>query len=136
VVDTLATKLSQRGIRDMRVYDVSEFDPSYMVAEAWKYSHIVIATPTYNTKMFYLVHNLLHELAALNLSNRKFSLIVNSSWGGSALEALQEVISTMKNVEIVGEPLIIHSTMKDHDIPKIEAFADAIAESIKTSKTT
>lgn len=135
VVDTLATKLSQRGVRDMRIYDVSEFDPSYMVSEAWKYSHIVIATPTYNTKMFYLVHNLLHELASLNLSNRKFSLIVNASWGGSALEALQEVIGTMKNVEIVGEPLIIHSTMKDHDIPKIEALADAISNSIKEAKS-
>lgn len=134
VVDTLATKLSQRGIRDMRVYDVSEFDASYLIADAWKYSHIVIATPTYNTNMFYLVHNLLHELAALNLSNRKFSLIVNSSWGGSALEALQEIIGTMKNVEIIGEPVIIRSTMKDSDQKVLDTLADAITASVKEAK--
>lgn len=133
VVDTLATKLSERGVRDMRVYDVSEFDVSYLVADAWKYSHIVIATPTYNTKLFHLVYNLLHDLVSLNLSNRKFSLIVNSSWGGSALEALQALIGQMKNVEIVGEPLCIRSTLKESDLPALEALADAIAGSIRQS---
>lgn len=134
VVDTLATKLSQRGIRDMRVYDVSEFDVSFLIADAWKYSHIVIATPTYNTNMFYLVHNLLHELAALNLSNRKFSFIVNASWGGSALEALNDIVSKMKNVEIIGEPVIIRSTMKESDLKTLDVLADAITASVKEDK--
>jgi len=133
VVDVLATKLGERGVKDMRVYDVSEFDISYLVADAWKYSHIVIATPTYNTKVFHLVQNLVDDLASLNLSNRKFSLIVNSSWGGSALESLKETLGKMKNVEIIGEPLCIKSSLKESDMDSVNALADAISDSILNS---
>ena len=133
VADKLATRLGQLGVRDMRVYDVSEFDPSYLVSEAWKYSHIVIATPTYNSNVFYKIYNLLHELASLNLQNRKFSFIVNSSWGGQTLEQLQALVEKMKNIEIIGEPVLIKSTLKDENIEEIDNLAKAISESIHKS---
>lgn len=134
VVDTLATKLSDRGVREMRIYDVSEFDLSYLIADVWKYSHIVLASPTYNTGTFFLIHNLLHELVHLNLTNRKFSLIVNQSWGGQALQQMKEMVSKMRNVEIIGEPLMIQSTVKDVNLPQIEKLADEIAASVHASK--
>lgn len=133
VADKLATRLGQLGVRDMRVYDVSEFDPSYLVSEAWKYSHIVIATPTYNSNVFYKIYNLLHELTSLNLQNRKFSFIVNSSWGGQTLEQLQALVEKMKNIEIIGEPVLIKSTLKDENIEAIDNLAKAISESIHKS---
>lgn len=133
VADKLATRLGQFGVRDMRVYDVSEFDPSYLVSEAWKYSHIVIATPTYNSNVFYKIYNLLHELTSLNLQNRKFSFIVNSSWGGQTLEQLQALVEKMKNIEIIGEPVLIKSTLKDENIEAIDNLAKAISESIHKS---
>ena len=134
VVDTLATKLAAHGVRKMRIYDVSEFDVSYLIADVWKYSHIVIATPTYNTGVFHLIHNFLHELINLNLSDRKFSFIINQSWGGVALKELQELVSKMKNIEIVGEPLLITSTVKNDDLEAIEKLAFEISESVKAMK--
>lgn len=131
VVDTLATKLALNGVRKMRIYDVSEFDVSYLIADVWKYSHIVIATPTYNTGIFHLIYNLLHELITLNLSNRKFSFIVNQTWGGTALKQLNELIGQMKNIEIVGEPLEIQSTVKNNNIEAIDKLAKDIANSVK-----
>ena len=133
VADKLATSLGKYGVRDMRVYDVSEFDPSYLVSEAWKYSHIVIATPTYNSNVFYKIYNLLHELASLNLQNRKFSFVVNSSWGGQTLEQLQTLVEKMKNIEIIGEPLLIKSTLRVENLEAIDNLAKAISESIHKS---
>lgn len=133
VADKLATCLGQYGVRDMRVYDVSEFDPSYLVSEAWKYSHIVIASPTYNTNLFYKIYNLLHELASLNLQNRKFSFVINSTWGGQTLEQLQALVEKMKNVEIIGEPLLIKSTLREENLEAIDSLAKAISESILKS---
>ena len=114
----------------MRIYDVSEHDPSYLVAEAWNYSHIIIASPTYNTGLFYKIDGLLHELVSLNLQNRKFSVVVNSTWGGQTLEQLLEQIAKMKNRSVVGEPLLIKSTLKDHTMLELEALAKDIAASI------
>jgi flavorubredoxin len=130
VADKLATRLGQYGVRDMRVYDVSEFDPSYLVSEVWKYSHIVIASPTYNSGMFYRIYNLLHELVSLNLQNRKFSIVINSSWGGQTLESIKAMIDKMKNVEIIGEPLLIKSTLREENSEAIDALAKQISDSI------
>lgn len=130
VADKLATRLGQYGVRDMRVYDVSEFDPSYLVSEVWKYSHIVIASPTYNSGMFYRIYNLLHELVSLNLQNRKFSIVINSSWGGQTLESIQTLIGKMKNVEIIGEPLLIKSTLREENLEALDTLAKQISESI------
>ena len=130
VVDALATRLGQLGVRNMRIYDVSEHDPSYLVAEAWNYSHIIIASPTYNTGLFYKIDGLLHELVSLNLQNRKFSVVVNSTWGGQTLEQILEQIGKMKNTSIVGEPLLIKSTLKEHNMLELEALAKDIAASI------
>jgi flavorubredoxin len=130
VADKLATRLGQFGVRDMRVYDVSEFDPSYLVSEVWKYSHIVIASPTYNSGMFYKIYNLLHELVSLNLQNRKFSIVINSSWGGQTLESIQAMIAKMKNVEIIGEPLLIKSTLREENSESLDALAKQISDSI------
>jgi len=133
VADKLATSLGKYGVRDMRVYDVSEFDPSYLVSEVWKYSHIVIASPTYNTSVFYKIYNLLHELVSLNLQNRKFSFVVNSTWGGQTLEQLQAIVEKMKNIEIIGEPLLIKSTLREENLEAIDNLAKAISESIHKS---
>jgi flavorubredoxin len=130
VADKLATRLGQFGVRDMRVYDVSEFDPSYLVSEVWKYSHIVIASPTYNTGMFYKIYNLLHELVSLNLQNRKFSIVINSSWGGQTLESIQTLIGKMKNVEIIGDPLLIKSTLREENSEALDTLANQISDSI------
>lgn len=130
VADKLATRLGHYGVRDMRVYDVSEFDPSYLVSEVWKYSHIVIASPTYNTGMFYRIYNLLHELVSLNLQNRKFSIVINSSWGGQTLESIQAMIGKMKNVEIIGEPLLIKSTLREENLEALDTLAKQITDSI------
>mgnify|MGYP003603278930 FL=1 len=133
VVDTLATRLGEYGVRDMRVYDVSETDPSYLVSEAWKYSHIVIASPTYNTNVFYKIYNLLHEFASLNLQNRKISFVINSTWGGQTLEQILTMVEKMKNIEIIGEPLLIKSTLKEENMEALDNLAKLISESINKS---
>ena len=133
VVDTLATRLGEYGVRDIRVYDVSETDPSYLVSEAWKYSHIVIASPTYNTNVFYKIYNLLHEFASLNLQNRKISFVINSTWGGQTLEQILTMVEKMKNIEIIGEPLLIKSTLKEENMEALDNLAKLISESINKS---
>ncbi len=131
VVDTLATRLGEYGVRDMRVYDVSEVDPSYLVSEAWRYSHIVIASPTYNTNVFYKIFNLLHEFSSLNLQNRKFSFVINSTWGGQTLEQIQSMIEKMKNIELIGDPLFIKSTLKADNMESLDTLAKTIFDSIQ-----
>ncbi|MBN2221976.1 MAG: FprA family A-type flavoprotein, partial [Vallitaleaceae bacterium] len=75
----LATKLAQKGIKDIRIFDVSKTHISYIISEIWKYSHVVFASPTYNMHLYFGMDALLRDLASLNLRNRKVSLIGNHS---------------------------------------------------------
>jgi flavorubredoxin len=129
-MNALANKLAQRGIRDMRMYDVSKTHPSFIISDLWKYSHMVIGSPTYNAHLYFVMDALLREIAVLGLKNRKVSLIGNHTWSSSALKGMQEIIDTMTNVEIIGTPLDVRSTLKAEREPELDALADAICESI------
>ncbi len=129
-VSLLANKLAQRGVKDMRMYDVSKTHPSYIIAEAWKYSHLVAASPTYNLQLYLPMEMLLHDMAALGLKGRKVSLIGNHSWSSAALKAMQEIFSKMKDMEIIGEPMDIRSTLKPQREEELDRMADAIASSV------
>ena len=131
VVDFLANKLARFGIKNMKIMDISQYDLSYVIAEIWKYSNIVIATPTYNADVFYKNHALLHEMAALNVQNRKISLIFNSSWGGKSQETVTGYLSKLKNISLIGEPLLIKSTLKEDNEPALEALATSIFNSFQ-----
>ncbi|MBP9920796.1 FprA family A-type flavoprotein [Proteiniclasticum ruminis] len=128
--DALANKLAQRGVTDIRVYDVSKTHPSYIISDIFKYSHLVAAAPTYNMGLYYPMDNLLHEMAALGVKNRKVALIGNHSWASAALKIMTERFASMKNMEIIGDSLDIKSRLKDGEEQKLDVLADAIASSV------
>lgn len=129
-VSALANKLAKLGVRDMRMYDVSKTHPSYIIADAWKYSHLVAASPTYNLQLYLPMDMLLHDMAALGLKNRKVALIGNHSWSSAALKTMQEIFSGMKDMEIIGTPMDVRSTLKPQREEELDQMAGAIASSI------
>ncbi|WP_139904761.1 FprA family A-type flavoprotein [Clostridium thermarum] len=130
-VHVLANKLAQRGIRDMHMYDVSKTHSSFIIADLWKYSHVVFASPTYNMHLYFVMDTLLKDISVLNLKNRKVSLIGNYSWASAALKSMKEQIEKMQGMELVGEPIDIRSALKPEGEQEIDKLADAIAASFK-----
>lgn len=132
VMNLLATKLSQKGVSDIRMYDVSKTHPSYIIADAWKYSHLVFGSPTYNMGLYFVMDALLRDMAGLQLQNRKVALIGNYTWAPSAvIKAMRGLLESMKNMELISEPLEINSAMKPEQEPALDELAGAIAASIK-----
>ena len=130
-VNALAAKLAQRGIEDIRVYDVSKTHPSYIIADIFKYSHVVFAAPTYNMNLYFPMDALLRELAVLNISNRKVALIGNHTWASAALKIMTEMINNMKDMELIGPPLDIKSSLRENREQELDDLADAIYKSMQ-----
>lgn len=130
VVNCLAVKLARRGVKDMRIYDVSKTHPSYIISDVFKYSNVVFASPTYNMHLYFPMDSLLRELAVLGIRNRKVSLIGNHTWASAAIKTMTEIVITMKNIEIVGNPLDITSSLKQEQEAELDALADAISKSL------
>ncbi len=132
IVDFIASKLAQKGVKDIRIIDVSKTHPSYIVGEAWKYSNLIVAAPTYNMSLYLPMDTLLHDLAELNFQNRKISIIGNYTWASGAMKNMKSKFENdFKKMEIIGEILDIKSTLKAEDINTIETFTDEIINSLK-----
>lgn len=129
-IDILAKQLSLKGVKNIKIYDASKTDPSYMISDLWEYSHVVFASANYNGDCYYKVENLIREALALNFQNRKISFVTNFSWGGKALKTMQDLLITGKRMDFVGEPVTLKSSVKDSDEDQIAALAASIAESL------
>ena len=130
-VNALAARLADLGTTDMRIHDISKVHPSYVIADIWKYSHLVLAAPTYNMGLYYPMHNLLHEIASLGLRNRTVALIGNHTWSSAALKEMQGMLSGMKDMTVIGQPQDLRSTVRPDDAAWLDALAREVAESVR-----
>ncbi|NLB90163.1 MAG: FprA family A-type flavoprotein [Clostridiales bacterium] len=131
LVQGLAQRLADRGVTDIHIYDVAKTNASYCVSEVWKYSHLVLASPTYNLGIHYAMDAFLHEISSLNIQNRKVSLLANHSWASAAMRLMTEKVSAMKDMEIIGESIDVKSNTVSSYTEHFDALADAIVASMK-----
>ncbi len=126
----LADQLAQRGVPAIRMYDVSKTNASYIIADAFQYSHMVLAAPTYNNGLYLPMHALLHDMAVLNLQRRKVALIGNGSWVPAAHTVMQNMLRDMKQMDLLAPPLVIRSSLQAQQMDELLALADTVAQSV------
>ncbi len=128
----LACKLCEKGCTNVKVHDVSNTHVSYLISDAFKYSHIVLASVTYNLGIYPVMHNFLMDMKALNMQNRTFALIENGSWACKSGDLMQKFIDEeLKNMTLLNERLSIASSMGADKNIELDALADAIIDSMK-----
>lgn len=127
--EILARKLADRSVK-VAVFDVSVTHPSEIIASAFRYSHLVFASTTYNAGIFVKMEDLLRDLAAHSLRNRTVALVQNGSWAPTAGKQMKELLSALKGFEFIGDTLDIRSALRPEQLPALDALADAIKESI------
>lgn len=128
--DILATALSTAGVKDVRVYDISNTDVSELISEAFRCSHIVIASPTYNGGLYPVVESLLNDMKALNLQNRTFALIENGTWAATSNKHMRAIVETMKNMTILDTTVTVKSSVKEAQIEALQQLAKEIIDSL------
>lgn len=128
--DMLAYELSENGVKNIHIYDVSEYDYSYIISDAHKFSNFVYTAINYNTDLYPRMDAFLRELVGTGFQNRKVSVITNMSWGGRAEKIAEEILSNAK-LEKIGETISLKSSLDEEKVGEIKELAKAIAESMK-----
>ncbi len=129
--EDLSKRLVKKGMNNIVMYDASKTHVSYLVADAFKYSHIILASATYNLNIFTPVEDFLLAIKSLNLKGRTVGIIENGSWAPTAGKQMKEILGKMKEMKVLDESVLITSSMKQEDVQKMEALADSIMETIK-----
>lgn len=128
--EILAGKLAELGVKDIKMFDVSVTHSSYVVSDMFKYSHIVFASTTYNNGIFVEMENLIHDIVAHNIQNRKVAVIENGSWAPQAGRLMTELLSQIKNTEFITSGVSIKSAVKSEKREELKNLAKAIVESM------
>lgn len=128
--DMLAYELSEQGVKNIHIYDVSEYDYSYIISDAHKFSNFVYTAINYNTDLYPRMDAFLRELVGTGFQNRKVSVITNMSWGGRAEKIAEEILEGSK-LEKIGETISLKSSLDEEKVGEIRELAKAIAESMK-----
>ena len=128
--EILGASLAKAGV-PVKLYDVSVTHVSVLLSEAFRFSHLVFASTTYNNGIFIAMENLLSDLKAHNFQGRKYALLENGSWSPQAGSLMEKSISEWKNMQKLGETVTLLSSVKEETREKIEALAAAIAEDYK-----
>ena len=131
----LATKLCERGMTNIHMYDVSKTHVSYLVSEAFRLSHIVLASVTYNLEIYPVMHQFLNEIRMLNLQNRTVGIIENGTWTPQAGTLMEEFLDkNMKLMDTLGGEVTVTSSLNDSTEKELDALADSIIESFEKIK--
>lgn len=128
--EILASKLADKGVKNIAMYDVSVIDPSVIVSESFRCSHLVFAAPSYNGGIFTKMETVLSELKAHSLQNRTVAIMENGTWAPVAGKQMREIFAGMKNIELLEEGVTIRSAVKEAQEASLEALAEKITSSL------
>ena len=127
--EILACRLRDVGIKTA-VYDVSVTAASEIIASAFKYSHLVFASTTYNAGIFVSMEELLRDIVAHNLQNRVVAFMENGSWAPVSGKFMHEILQPLKNTTFIDNTVTIRSSLKPEQSTQLDALVQSISESM------
>ena len=118
--------LEEKGANKVVLTDLPKEDFAEAIEDAFRYDKVIFAASTYNMEIFSPMRNLLLNLKEKNYQNRKVGIIENGTWAPSSAKCMKDILSTMKDIEIVEPIVTIKSTLKNTDMENLIKLADAI----------
>ena len=129
----LATKLHEKGMHNVHMYDVSKTHVSYLIGEAVKYSHLALLSVTYNLNVFPAMENFVQDMKRLNLQKRVVAVVENGSWAPQASVLINETLDEMKQMTVLNEEVSVLSSVSKMTESELDSLADSIIESMSQS---
>ena len=122
----LADKLKAAGAPAVVVHDLARTDMSLAVADAFRYSKLVLATTTYNADIFPFMREFIDHLTERNFSNRMVALIENGSWAPMAAKVMRGMLENNKNLTFTDTTVKILSALGDESKQQLEAMVEEL----------
>ena len=121
----LEKALREKGAK-VTVYDLARCDMAQAVADAFRYSKLVLATTTYNGDIFPFMKEFIHHLTERNFQNRTVAFVENGTWAPTAAKVMGKMLEGSKNLTFAENSVKILSALSDASRSQIEALANEL----------
>ena len=120
LAEILATRLAERGVKNIKVYDVSETEKSYLIAECFRCEYLVFAAPTYNNGLYPKMAEFMEDMKNLTVRKRKATVLGNGSWAPQSDKIMRNYLSEMKDMDVSEKSVVIKSRLKPEQSDELE----------------
>jgi len=125
-VEYFVEQLKKNGCPKIALYDLARCDMAAAVADAFRYSKLVVATTTYNADIFPFMRIFLEHLAERSFKNRTVGLIENGSWAAQAKKVMMGLLEGCKNLSYLENSVTIKSAMNGENKEQLEKMAQEL----------
>jgi len=125
-VKLLEQQLREKGASKIVLYDLARCDMAEAVADAFRYSKLVLATTTYNGSIFPFMREFIEHLLERNYSNRTVGLIENGSWAPMAARIMRGMLEKSKNLTFTETTVKILSALNEESRAQVLALAEEL----------
>lgn len=112
-VELLEEELNKLGCKNVVVYDLARCDMAKAVADAFKYSKLVLASLTYNGDVFPFMREFIDHLTERSYQNRTVGFIENGSWAPTAARVMKTKLEKSPNLTFAETVVTIKSAVDE-----------------------
>ena len=123
----LAEALRDKGVETVAM-DLARCDMAEAVAQAFRFSKLVLATPTYNADVFPFMKEFIHHLTERNYQNRTVAFIENGSWAPMAAKVMRKMLENSKALTFTDTTVTVKGALNDASEAQIAALADELSK--------
>ena len=124
----LADKLRAKGAPKVVVHDLARCDMAQAVADAFRYSKLVLATTTYNADVYPFMKEFIHHLTERNFQNRTVAFIENGSWAPMAVKVMKKMLEGSKKLTLAENVVTVKSALNADSREKLDALATELCQ--------
>ena len=124
-VERLAETLMAAG-QKVVVRDLARSDMSQAVADAFRYSRLVLATTTYNNDIFPFMREFIEHLTARGFCSRTVAIVENGSWAPSAARVIKGLLEKSRNLTLLEPVVTLRSALSEESTAQLEQLAKAL----------
>lgn len=128
IADILARQLAENGVKNVKVFDISKTNISYVLSDIWKYNGLILGSCTYDNRAFPKISDLINIIEMNKIENHYLGIYGTYSWSGGGVKEIREFGENSK-FEVVSE-VEIKSRVNEEDYQDLAKLAKDMAEKV------
>ncbi|MBQ8027720.1 MAG: FprA family A-type flavoprotein [Clostridia bacterium] len=126
--ELLYGKLKEKGCPYVSIFDLARDDKYTALAEAFRCSKLVLASPTYNSEIFPPMRAFIDMLNERGYKNRTVGIIENGSWAPVAANLVKKRMAELKNITFAEHTVTVKSALNADSVAATENLASELCE--------
>lgn len=128
IAEVIASRLCERGVRTIKIHNVSKSDMSSIISDAFRYKGLIVGSPTYNGRMFPAIEEFMTAMESREIKNKVIASFGSFTWASAACRMMNECLTRMK-IDPVATMDMKHSP-SDSDLKAAIEVADKVADAM------